>query len=90
MKMKIVVTAVILVLVATLVVVITTKPTSQEEKNIRADIKKLTLIRDKDKLMAEILSYRYNAATIRSKMQPAPKMVPKPLPPVIVEPKVKE
>jgi len=91
MKMKIAVTAVILLLVATLVVVITTKPTSQEEKNAKERIRKYTIVRDEEKLITEILSYRYNAATIRSKMQPAPKIVPKPaLPPVIVEPKVKE
>jgi len=91
MKMKIAVTAVILLLVVALVVVVTQKPTSQEEVDTKEEIKKLTIIRDREQLVAEILTYRYNAATIRSKMQPAPKIVPKPaLPPVIVEPKVKE
>lgn len=78
MKMKIAVTAVILLLVAALVVVITTKPESQEEKDTKEEIKKLTIIRDREQLVAEILTYRYNAATIRAKMAPAPKPIPQP------------
>ena len=89
MKMKIAVTAVILLLVAALVVVITTKPESQEEKDTKEEIKKLTIIRDREQLVAEILTYRFNAATIRSKMQPAPKIIPNP-PPVKVIPEPKE
>jgi len=87
MKMKIAVTAVILLLVAALVVVVTTRPTSQEEKDSKERIRKYEIVRDEEKLIAEILTYKYNSATIRSKMQPAPKIVPKPASP---PPEVKE
>jgi len=79
------VTAVIVLLVVALALV-SVKPV-EPEKDIKGRIKQLKLVLEEQKLITEILQFRYDAAVIRAKFTPAQ---PEPAPQPALPPQIKE
>lgn len=67
------VTTVIVLLIAALFLVVRSKSLkTNEELSIEGRIKQYKLIRDEQELITEIMTLRYEAALIRSKINPVP------------------